>query len=361
MGNEEFLKQWGIIHSQLKVEDVFTELGISYKPVSTSYGEELLLCCPFHMEKTPSFYYSTSNHVYKCWGSSCKRQGRGFIKIYAHVKGIRYEDAVQQLFARCDGGLENITFNTAKKVSKPKPKQEIKIELPRGYKLIDYDNDNFYWKYLSARGLTKQLTDFYLLGYCDFGYYAGRVIIPVESNNRVVGFLARRIFDDKRPDAKEYFDSLMAGYEKKTNKEHSGKGKKVLYPKGFSVTNYLYNYDNIDRKKPLIVVEGVFDCWAVRNAGYDNVVANFGTHISDVNIKKYYNFPELWVIPDKNDASGYALWEELKEKGANRKIYLVEIPAGYDPAETENLGQYIENRRMGTFVRRKYFVRTVKK
>lgn len=361
MVNEEFLKKWNIIHSQLKVEDVFSELGIQYKNATTSYGEQLLCCCPFHNEKTPSFFYSLDTHIYKCWGSSCKKTGKGFIKIYAHVKGLRYGDAIAELFARCDGNLDGVTFNVAKKVNKPKPKQEIKIDLPKGYKLIDYDNDNLYWKYLSARGLTKKLVDFYLLGYCDFGYYAGRAIIPVESNNRVVGFLARRIFDDKRPEAREYFNSLIAEYEKKMHKEHAGKDKKVLYPRGFSVTNYLYNYDNVDRDKPLIVVEGVFDCWAVKRAGYDNVVANFGTHVSDANIKKYYSFPELWVIPDKNDASGYALWEELKDKGANRKIYLIEIPDGKDPAETDNLGKYIESRRMGTFVRRRYFVKTVKK
>lgn len=356
----ELLKKWGVIHQQLKVDHVFSELAIDYKPVTTSHGNELLCKCPFHNEKTPSFYYSTDTHVYRCWGASCKKSGRGFVKIFAHVRGLSYSNALDLLYSRCEASTENVIFNSRRQPVIKKVDREIKAHLPDEYQLIDYDSDNPYWWYLSERKVTEELADFYSIGYCDRGYYCGRVVIPLEFEGHIVSYLARRIFDSKRTLYKQYFLDRLAEYEKYAG-PHKDADKKVLYAKGPTVGNYIYNYDNVDRKLPLIVVEGVFDFYAVKASGYDNVVANLGTNVSVVNAHRYYEFPELWAIPDKDDSSGYALWYELKDKGANRKVYLVEIPEGTDPADVNDLGRYIEQKRLSRIVNRKYFVRTINK
>jgi len=91
----------------------------------------------------------------------------------------------------------NVFIITPKTCCKGCKKQETVIRLPQSYELIDYTNQNCYWDYLNKRGITKEVIDLYSIGYCDTGFYCGRIIIPIDFKNDTVGFIARRIGDDE--------------------------------------------------------------------------------------------------------------------------------------------------------------------
>ena len=56
-------------------------------------GANLVACCPFHNEKTPSFYVSPSKGIYKCFGCGKAGSAVGFLMEYEHstyVEALRY-------------------------------------------------------------------------------------------------------------------------------------------------------------------------------------------------------------------------------------------------------------------------------
>ena len=57
-------------------------------------GANLIGCCPFHNEKTPSFYVSPAKGIYKCFG--CGKGGHAINFIMEHDK-LTYPDALRYL------------------------------------------------------------------------------------------------------------------------------------------------------------------------------------------------------------------------------------------------------------------------
>ena len=56
-------------------------------------GGSYVACCPFHSEKTPSFYVTPSKGIYKCFGCGKAGSAVGFIMEYEHlsyVEALRY-------------------------------------------------------------------------------------------------------------------------------------------------------------------------------------------------------------------------------------------------------------------------------
>ena len=48
-------------------------------------GANFVACCPFHNEKTPSFYVSPSKGIYKCFGCGKAGSAVGFVMEYEHM------------------------------------------------------------------------------------------------------------------------------------------------------------------------------------------------------------------------------------------------------------------------------------
>ena len=343
--NSDLLYKLSIINNNIDIVALLDELGIKYNLTYKRNGREISMCCPFHKERTPSFNYNVDTHLYKCWGASCKKTGFGFTKIYSALKGISFVDALNELLSFCPQNLidsdKNIFVYNSKKQIKQKvvKKKKTQLVLPAEYELINYETDNCYWNYLKKRKITKEIINLYSIGFCDTGYYCGRIIIPIDFNGETVAFIARRIDDD------EMFFKKISEFERLKGYRNKISDKKVAYPKDVNIQEYLFGYDYTIKHEPLIVVEGIFDLFSVLNSGYTNVVANNGTFVSQINALRYREYPELWAIPDKDDKSdGYALYDALLEAGANRKIKIIEIPDNCDPGSVDNLANYIVNK-----------------
>ena len=76
----------------------------------TKAGREYKACCPFHDEKTPSFFVNSDKQFYHCFG--CKKSGTAisFLMEYEH---LIFTDAVEELakFAGIEVPYEGGTSN----------------------------------------------------------------------------------------------------------------------------------------------------------------------------------------------------------------------------------------------------------
>src|SRR3546814_12453069 len=68
---------------------------------SSDLGREWKACCPFHNEKTPSFYVNDDKGFYHCFG--CGAHGDG-IRFLTDHEGLAFRDAVERLAV--EAGLE---------------------------------------------------------------------------------------------------------------------------------------------------------------------------------------------------------------------------------------------------------------
>ncbi len=79
--------------------------------------------CPFHGEKTPSFYINTSKQIYKCFGCG---EGGDVINFVMKMENLDFMDAVKILANKC--GIEiNTNMNE---------ETRIKIENLRNFKIF---------------------------------------------------------------------------------------------------------------------------------------------------------------------------------------------------------------------------------
>ncbi|MEE3217833.1 MAG: CHC2 zinc finger domain-containing protein, partial [Pseudomonadota bacterium] len=67
----------------------------------TKAGREFKACCPFHNEKTPSFYVNDEKGFYHCFG--CEAHGDA-IRWLTDQRGMPFMDAVKELAA--EAGME---------------------------------------------------------------------------------------------------------------------------------------------------------------------------------------------------------------------------------------------------------------
>jgi hypothetical protein len=112
--------------------------------------------------------------------------------------------------------------------------------------------------FFKERKISFKRAQLYGMGWCEEGYYANRLIVPVKHFGDTVFWIAR----------------WMA------NKPPEGV-KKTIYPKGASVNHVLYNYERAFSHEQIVLVEDVFSAQAVGPNG----VATFGTAFSQYQLK----------------------------------------------------------------------------
>lgn len=277
------------IKERLSIVDVIS----SYLTVEKA-GKNYKAKCPFHNEKTPSFFISPERGSYYCFGCSAKGDIFSFVE---HFEGTDFLGSLKILAERAGIPLSEYK-------SKEKDKTDIYYEImeeatsffermfsenkeARSYLLNRGINDNsiksfrigyapLSWNsihdHLVKKGYRKE--DIEIVGLIkrkDSRYYdrfRGRIMFPItDSSGRVIAF-SGRIFEK--------------------NKESSIEEAKYLNSPDtplFNKSNVLYGIDkaksSIRSRDYSIVVEGQFDLILSHQAGFTNTVAVSGTAFAE--------------------------------------------------------------------------------
>jgi DNA primase len=166
------------------------------------------------------------------------------------------------------------------------------------------------------------------LYYCSRGYYQHRIIIPINMNGELVGFQARTIRNDE---------------------------KRYIFPKGFHKSTALYGFDLCPHSNRIVVVEGVFDLFAVENKGY-RVLATFGKKISKAQIELVASLtPTHITILYDSDADATEAYRALQRVSPTS---IGMLDSG-DPAECDNLHEVINGSFSSTMDMDLHFVERV--
>ena len=314
-------------------------------------GANYVACCPFHNEKTPSFYVSPSKGIYKCFGCGKSGTAVGFIMEHenlSYVEALRYlarkygievkekeesaediaarqrseslllvSEAAGKFFADSLSTEEGRTIGLAYFKSRGLEEETIKKYglgwAPRSrHALLDYAKSAGYKEeYLVDTGLCVKHDD----GKLSDRFY-DRVMFPVHSvSGRVIAFGGRTLRTDK----------TIAKYVNSPETE--------IYDKSRSLYGIFFAKNEISRSQKCYLVEGYLDVLSMHQLGITNVVASSGTSLTVPQIRLIKKFTENVTIMYDGDSAGIhaairGIGLVLKE-GLNVKIVL--LPDGDDP------------------------------
>ncbi|MBQ0127158.1 MAG: DNA primase [Bacteroidales bacterium] len=314
-------------------------------------GANLVACCPFHNEKTPSFYVSPAKGIYKCFGCGKSGTAVGFVMEQEHctyAEALRYlarrynieiqerEETPEEISRRQHSESLLLVSEFAQKfyasqLSQPGEGRSIGLSYYRSRGIEDATIARFGLGW-APRGRTALIEAAAAAGYrteylIDAGLavaredgtvvdkFHERVMFPIHSvSGRVVAFSGRTLHADN-----------PAKYVNSPETE--------IYVKSRNLLGIYFAKSEISRLDKCILVEGNVDMVMMHQLGITNVVASCGTSLTMEQIRLIHKFTQNITIMYDGDSAGIhaALRgiDMILAEGMNVKIVL--LPDGEDP------------------------------
>ena len=287
------------VKAVLTMERVLDHYGLMDK--FTRKGDNLSGPCPIHKGTNPTqFRVSLSKNVFNCF-SECKHGGNAldFIakmeNVSIHAAALKavewFHIDLDAVADGRDGESEEASELDEPKTSKRRvstiPKEEpSEPNKPLKFRLDKLERTH---PYLAERGLTQETVIDFGGGYCTKGMMSGRIAIPIHNENGEVVAYAGRFVG-----------------------EPTEENPKYKLPPGFRKSQELFNIDRACKEmpdKPLVIVEGFFDCMKLHELGHKKTVALMGSVMSSAQeelIRKHTNSDSHVVVMLDEDEAGEA-------------------------------------------------------
>lgn len=322
--------------------------------------------CPFHEDKSPSFYVSPAKNICKCF--ACGEGGTPVHFIMKHEQ-LAYGDALKYLAKKY--GIE-VKEKELTDEQKQKQGDRESMFILNSFAQKNFSSNLFNHpegiavglSYFKERGFREDIINKFQLGYAleqkdafsqkalKSGYkkeflertglsitgennyiadrFRGRVMFPVHSlSGKVIAFGGRILKKDDK----------IAKY---VNSPESD-----IYHKGNELYGIYFARQSMVKHDKCFLVEGYTDVISMHQAGIENVVASSGTALTPGQIKLIHRFTNHITVLYDGDAAGIKAAirgiDLLLEEGMNIKIVL--LPEGEDPdsfARKQNASSLIE-------------------
>jgi DNA primase len=305
--------------------------------------------CPFHQERTPSFIVTPARGSYKCFG--CQEYGDA-ITFVEKMENTDFVGAIESLAKRF--GIEIEYEESSPEADRERARRDRLLQLlerAAGFyerTLWESEQGAVAREYLRSRGFSEEICRAFRLGFAPGGptltraavqqgftqdellgaglgnrrgndYFNRRLLFPLaDARGRVRGFQARKLFDDD-PLAGKYVNSPESELFKKRD---------LLY--GLDTAR-----QQIAKQGHAIVVEGNADVIALRQAGFEPVVAAMGTALTEAQLKELNRLAKRLFLCFDADAAGQDATLRGMELADQQKfdVQVVTLPPGTDPAD----------------------------
>ncbi|MBX4181276.1 DNA primase [Candidatus Parcubacteria bacterium] len=313
-------------------------------------GQSLKAPCPFHREKTPSFFVSPLRQSFYCFGCGMKGDIFTFVE---EMEGIDFREALKLLADKAGVELSRRGSDT----------REERTEKDRILEVLE-DASLFFEKslnantaareYLHSRGLSDESIKNWNIGYAPaewralyahlrlegapeelllkaglvkkvaedagkspYDVFRDRLIFPLrDASGRIIAFSGRALAKDTEP---KYLNSPDTMVFKKLE---------VLY--GLDKAK-----EKIRRKDYAVLVEGQMDLVLSHQVGVDNTVASSGTAFTQNHLERLKKLSRRIILAFDGDTAGEKAAEKSTELALllGLEVKIAELPSGKDPAE----------------------------
>lgn len=302
-------------------------------------GANYRACCPFHSEKTPSFFVNPSLQRYRCFGCGANGDALDFLQNF---EGITFYEALKTLADRA--GIQLKEFQKSQDDEEREKLLEIMSFAKEYYHflLTKHEVGQVGRDYLQNRDVTSESIKIFQLGFAtnawdsllkylhhkkkfplnliektgliikgrNGGYYdrfRERLIFPLKNHRgQVVGFSGRLL--SQSPKEAKYINSPET----------------LLYHKSKMLYGYSELFREIKKKEQVIVVEGEFDMISSTQAHVNNVVAIKGSALTTDQVNLLSRVAKTIILSLDADEAGIKATERaieiVKAKGIDLRV-----------------------------------------
>ncbi len=312
-------------------------------------GRNYVGLCPFHIEKTPSFFVNEDKGIYHCFGCG---EGGNIFKFIMKIENVSFPESIEILAKKAEVTIEYKEGPTTDDRSEKELIYKInkRVIFIYQYYLKEMDDGKIAREILKHRGVSDNMINKFNLGYAPAGndnlykilkkekynepimlksgliiasqrggYYdrfRNRIMFPIiDVNDNVIGF-GGRIIDDN-PNLAKYMNTPET----------------IVFSKRNNLFGLNVARNKIREKRQAIVVEGYFDVITLFAAGIENVVAPLGTALTEEQVlllKRYAD--EIILLFDSDIAGNNATLRSISLLlKTNLTIKVLILPTGYDP------------------------------
>ena len=326
--------------------------------------------CPFHTEKTPSFYVYPESGNYVCF--SCGEKGDAFTWLQK-TEGMDFPDALEQLAARTGVTLQRGAVRDPGRDEARERIYTVNEEAATFFAsvLLNGQAGEAGRRYVAERGLTRETVERFALGFAPeswdpllkhlvsrghseellteagllterddgrrYDRFRNRLIFPIRNRDgRIVGFGGRAL-GDARP---KYLNTAQT----------------TVFDKSANLYGIDLAKEAIRKADTAVIVEGYVDAIMAHQVGYTNVVASMGTALTEPQVGLLKRLTARIVLALDADAAGQAAmlrgietmrgaldYDEVAvvdprqlvrfERKLSTEILVLALPEGKDPDE----------------------------
>ena len=289
----------------------------------TRAGREFKGCCPFHKEKTPSFYVNDDKQFYHCFG--CGVHGDA-VEFLMQQDNLSFIEAVETLAAQA--GME-VPEQTPQDIAQAKLEKSLHSLMDEAanffaHVLYNTKEGSEPLSYVRDRGMSAETLTAFRIGYSPadgqalrrylkekgytdaqmieagvtrastrggdpYSFFRERLMFPVaDKRGRVVAFGGRTLPSKAAEDAPKYINSSDS----------------ALFHKGRMLYAESHARAASAEGQPVIVVEGYMDVMACWQAGFKGAVAPLGTALTEDQIVVLWKMTNMPVLCFDGDNAG---------------------------------------------------------
>lgn len=348
-----------------QIEDVKSRLDIvelisSYVNLQRS-GSSLKANCPFHQERTPSFFVFPDRQSWRCFGA-CAEGGDAF-SFVMKAERVEFREALQTLASRVGIALSNNeeSGGIARQLFEVNDAARLFFQRMLGEPEAEFVRD-----YLEQRGISSRSIQTFELGYSPprdnrllahlrqagyddalivqaalaretddsrpYDFFRGRLMIPIRDwQARVAGFGSRALDPEATP---KYLNTPRTPVFDKS---------RILYA--------MHLAKEPVRQHGAVIVEGYMDALTAHQYGYDNVVASMGTALTEGQVALVRRLTNNVTMALDGDPAGRnatlrsleSSWGVFQRRNAQQasgsmlqqpdamELRVAELPPGQDP------------------------------
>lgn len=319
-------------------------------------GKDFKALCPFHREKTPSFYVVPGKAFYKCFG--CGESGDVFAFLMNHL-GLGFQEAVERVAARV--GIEIPSSTVRPEEDENRPLYEAVAFAADYYqrRLWDERDGERARRYLDQRGIGREPAERFLLGYApddwralreaahghgmedDLLEAAGLIKTSERSEEPYDRFRDRLIFPITDIGGRVIaFGGRILGAGGTGAPKYLNSPETTLYHKGRTLYGLKWSKSAMRREGAALVVEGYMDYVSLAARGVEHVVAALGTAMTAEQAGLLARYAKQALLLYDSDTAGlratFRSGDELLRAGVHPLV--VTFPPGEDPDSVARAG-----------------------
>jgi DNA primase len=319
-------------------------------------GREFRACCPFHNEKSPSFYVNDGKGFFHCFGCGAHGDAIGFVMRAANLP---FMEAVEQLASEAGLDVPQASPEEYRRFERQKTLHDLVDQACRWFeRQLREPAGREALAYLRRRGLDDAAIARFRLGYApadagalrrhlaeaswtdDDMVEAGLCKRPEEGNRAPYAFFRDRVLfavSDRRGRVVAFGGRILGA---ESGPKYLNTGETPLFHKGQLLYNLSHARQAAAEGTPYVVAEGYMDVIALVRAGFEGAVAPLGTALTEAQVGLLWSLAPAGnrtpILCFDGDAAGQRAARRAVERilpmlKPDHSVRIAFMPPGQDP------------------------------